>query len=99
MAGISLAATIVESLPVNKTLDDNLSVPGVAAFLGVMLLQVGAGTCVGGQVRWGLGSLVASLPQGGCPPGGHSVGAGLYVCVGGWVGLCCRLGWVATCQR
>lgn len=41
VAGISLAATLVESLPVNQSIDDNLSVPGVAAFLGIMFLQVG----------------------------------------------------------
>lgn len=41
VASISFIAAIIESLPINQTLDDNLSVPGVAAFLGVMLLQVG----------------------------------------------------------
>lgn len=40
VAGISLVATLVESLPVNQSIDDNLSVPGVAAFLGIMFLQV-----------------------------------------------------------
>ncbi|PSC75328.1 putative phytol kinase chloroplastic [Micractinium conductrix] len=40
VAVIALAATAVESLPVNQTVDDNLSVPGVAAFLGVLFLQV-----------------------------------------------------------
>lgn len=42
VAGISLVATLVESLPVNQSIDDNLSVPGVAAFLGIMFLQVAA---------------------------------------------------------
>lgn len=37
---IAFAATVIESLPINKVLDDNLSVPGVAALLGNMLLQV-----------------------------------------------------------
>lgn len=36
-----MVATVIESLPINKVLDDNLSVPGVAAFMGFMLLQVG----------------------------------------------------------
>lgn len=40
VAVIALAATAVESLPVNRVVDDNLSVPGVAAFLGVLFLQV-----------------------------------------------------------
>lgn len=40
VAAISLAATVVESLPVNQVVDDNLSVPGVAAFLGILFLQV-----------------------------------------------------------
>ncbi len=40
VAVISLAATVVESLPVNQMVDDNLSVPGVAAFLGILFLQV-----------------------------------------------------------
>ncbi|KAL4444228.1 hypothetical protein ABPG75_011965 [Micractinium tetrahymenae] len=39
VAVIALAATVVESLPVNRMVDDNLSVPGVAAFLGVLFLQ------------------------------------------------------------
>ncbi|KAI7838586.1 hypothetical protein COHA_007657 [Chlorella ohadii] len=42
VAAISLVATGVESLPVNQSIDDNLSVPGVAAFLGIMFLQVAA---------------------------------------------------------
>jgi phytol kinase len=37
---IALVATVIESLPINKILDDNLSVPGVAAVLGTMMLQV-----------------------------------------------------------
>lgn len=40
VATISLVAAIIESLPINQTVDDNLSVPGVAAVMGVMLLQV-----------------------------------------------------------
>ncbi|KAL4441470.1 hypothetical protein ABPG77_001974 [Micractinium sp. CCAP 211/92] len=40
VAVIALAATVVESLPANRVVDDNLSVPGVAAFLGVLFLQV-----------------------------------------------------------
>lgn len=37
---ISLVATAIESLPVNKVMDDNLTVPGVAAFMGFMMLQL-----------------------------------------------------------
>lgn len=38
---IALAATLIESLPMESThVDDNLTVPGVAAFMGIMLLQV-----------------------------------------------------------
>lgn len=40
VALISLVAAVVESLPVNQSVDDNLSVPGVAAFLGILFLQV-----------------------------------------------------------
>ena len=39
MAAISAAATIAESLPVNQWVDDNLSVPAVAAVLGHLLLH------------------------------------------------------------
>lgn len=35
---VSLAATLVESLPINTGIDDNLSVPSVAALLGSVLL-------------------------------------------------------------
>jgi phytol kinase len=34
VAAISLAATVVESLPINNAVDDNLSVPGVSALMG-----------------------------------------------------------------
>jgi phytol kinase len=34
---IALIATIIESLPVNKKLDDNISVPGAVALLGFLL--------------------------------------------------------------
>ena len=37
---IAAVATLIESLPINKVVDDNLSVPGVAAVLGMMLLCV-----------------------------------------------------------
>lgn len=37
VAAIALAATLVESLPINKTLDDNISVPGAVALLGFLL--------------------------------------------------------------
>lgn len=36
VAAIALVATVIESLPVNQTIDDNLSVPGVAALMGAM---------------------------------------------------------------
>lgn len=39
---ISLVADVIESLPINQAVDDNLSVPGVAAFMGILMLQVGA---------------------------------------------------------
>jgi hypothetical protein len=35
--GVALAATVVESLPINQVLDDNLSVPLVALMLGIAL--------------------------------------------------------------
>ena len=37
---IAFVASLIESLPINKTVDDNLSVPGVAALLGTMMLQL-----------------------------------------------------------
>lgn len=40
VVAIGAIATFIESLPINKMLDDNLSVPGVAAVLGLMFLQV-----------------------------------------------------------
>lgn len=39
MAGIAAAATVTESLPINQQVDDNLSVPAVAAVLGHLLLH------------------------------------------------------------
>ncbi len=39
VALISLAATVVESLPINMRVDDNLSVPGVAALLSFFMLR------------------------------------------------------------
>jgi phytol kinase len=39
VAVIALAATAIESLPINKALDDNLSVPGAVALLGFLLRQ------------------------------------------------------------
>lgn len=39
VALISFVAAVIESLPINQILDDNLSVPGVAALMGVALLQ------------------------------------------------------------
>ena len=39
VAAISLVATAVESLPINQSVDDNLSVPGVAAILGHFILR------------------------------------------------------------
>ena len=38
IAAISLVATVVESLPINKIVDDNLSVPAVAAVMGHLML-------------------------------------------------------------
>lgn len=35
---ISAVAAVIESLPANKVVDDNISVPGVAAVLGTMML-------------------------------------------------------------
>ena len=37
---IAFIATVIESLPINKVVDDNLSVPGVAAVWGPLLLEV-----------------------------------------------------------
>ena len=39
VALISLAATAVESLPINMRVDDNLSVPGIAALLSHFMLR------------------------------------------------------------
>ena len=39
VAAICAAATITESLPINQTVDDNLSVPGIAAVLGFFALH------------------------------------------------------------
>ncbi|KAK9804232.1 hypothetical protein WJX72_002567 [[Myrmecia] bisecta] len=38
VAAISLVATLIESLPINQSVDDNLSVPGSAALMGYLLL-------------------------------------------------------------
>jgi phytol kinase len=40
LVAIAAVAAVIESLPINQTLDDNLSVPLSAAAMGVMLLQV-----------------------------------------------------------
>ena len=37
VATIAAAATLMESLPLNRWLDDNISVPGTAALLGTLL--------------------------------------------------------------
>lgn len=37
IAAIAFVATVIESLPVNEKLDDNLSVPGAVALLGFLL--------------------------------------------------------------
>lgn len=39
VAGSSLAATVAESLPISDVLDDNMTVPVVAAAACVLLLQ------------------------------------------------------------
>ena len=39
IAAIAAVATVVESLPINQQVDDNLSVPGIAALLGYYLLR------------------------------------------------------------
>lgn len=39
---ISGACTLVESLPINLMVDDNISVPAVAAFLGYILFPAAA---------------------------------------------------------
>ncbi len=41
VAVVALVATLIESLPINKELDDNLSVPGVALLVGVLLVRSG----------------------------------------------------------
>lgn len=42
VAIVALVATLTESLPINKDLDDNLSVPGVALLMGMLLVRSGA---------------------------------------------------------
>lgn len=42
IALISLVATVVESLPINQVVDDNLSVPAVAAVMGHLMLRTAA---------------------------------------------------------
>ena len=42
VAVISLVATVVESLPINQSVDDNLSVPGVAALMSHLMLGAAA---------------------------------------------------------
>ena len=37
IAAIAAAATLIESLPINQRLDDNISVPGAVALLGFLL--------------------------------------------------------------
>lgn len=39
VAVVALVATLTESLPINKDFDDNLSVPGVALLVGMMLVR------------------------------------------------------------
>lgn len=39
IAAIAATATAVESLPINNWVDDNLSVPGIAALLGYYILR------------------------------------------------------------
>ena len=39
VAGVAAAATVMESLPINQYVDDNLSVPGVAAVMGYYALR------------------------------------------------------------
>ena len=39
IAGVAAVATVTESLPINQSVDDNLSVPGIAALLGYYLLR------------------------------------------------------------
>lgn len=43
IAAVAVAATVVESLPINSWLDDNLSVPVLSAVLGAALLPLAAG--------------------------------------------------------
>lgn len=42
VAVVALIATLIESLPINKEVDDNLSVPGVALLVGALLVRSGA---------------------------------------------------------
>ena len=39
IATIACLATVIESLPINHVVDDNISVPGVAALLGYALID------------------------------------------------------------
>ncbi|KXZ49976.1 hypothetical protein GPECTOR_18g132 [Gonium pectorale] len=47
LGGIALAATVVESLPINQWVDDNVSVPVVAAVLSMLLLPQPAEAAAG----------------------------------------------------
>ncbi len=51
---VCLVATVVESLPINHWLDDNLSVPGVAVALSLWLLP---------QTQPAMAAVAASLPM------------------------------------
>ncbi len=60
---ICLVCTAVESLPINMVLDDNLTVPGVAAIMSAALLPQVAATGVvcmagGSSVAAGMASMV-----------------------------------------
>ena len=48
MAAVCLVCTLVESLPVNGVLDDNLSVPAAAVVLSMLLLPMAAATTAAG---------------------------------------------------
>ena len=50
VAAVCLVATVVESLPINEWLDDNISVPAVSTALSLLLLPGAAMAGAGGAV-------------------------------------------------
>lgn len=47
LAAVSMAATVVESLPVSTKLDDNVTVPLTTVAVGMLLFPASGGTALG----------------------------------------------------